>query len=126
MRRGKGRRRIVVNECEYRWRATGDDGFIVIGIWPANNIGSYVTGTVRYHETWIPRGDGSSSSAGDQVVVTNRLIRRVIEHATAAHGYDPTMKGPQLNLYSLDNLISLTDAVRASHPNTHHAPDTTS
>jgi hypothetical protein len=126
MRRGKGSRRIVVNECEYRWRATGDDGVINIGVWPANNVGPYISGTIRYHETWIPKGDGSSSSAGDQVVVTSRIVRRVIEYATAVHGYDPNVKGSQLNLYSLDNLILLTDEVRASHPNHHHSPEGTS
>lgn len=115
MRRGKGSRRIVVNDCEYRWRATGDDGYIVIGIWPTNNLGPYIRGNVRYHEAGVPQADGSSSSAGDQIVVTSRIVRRVIEYAIAKRGYDPNVNGPQLNLYSLDDSISLHGAIRASH-----------
>jgi len=41
MRSQKGSRRIVVRAVEYRWRATGNDGYISIGIWPANNTGPY-------------------------------------------------------------------------------------
>jgi hypothetical protein len=103
MRRAKGSRRIVVNGVEYRWRATGDDGYITVGIWPANNIGAYIRGTLRYHE-----------EAGDQIVVTNRIVRRVIEHAITQRGYHPAVKGKQRNLMNLDDAIAWGDAVRAS------------
>lgn len=118
MRRGNGSRRIVVNNVEYRWRATGDDGCISIGIWPTNNIGPYIGGNVRYHEAWLDCGNGVHRSAGDQIVITNRIIRRIIEHAIAQHGYDPNVKGVELNLKNLDNTIQWDDAVRASdNPN---------
>ena len=113
MRRGKGSRRIVVNDAEYRWHATGNDGYITIGIWPTNNIGPYIRGNLRYHETWIDNRNGSWSSAGDQIVITNRIIRRIIEHALALHGYDPNAKGAELNLKNLDRAIQWDDAVRA-------------
>jgi hypothetical protein len=103
MRRVKGSRRIVVNGVEYRWRATGNDGYITVGVWPANNVGAFLCGTLRYHET-----------AGDQIVVTNRIVRRVIEHAITQHGYDPAVKGKQLNLMNLEDVIAWDDAVRAS------------
>src|SRR4051812_45492465 len=105
MRSSKGSRRIVVHEVEYRWRATGNDGYITVGIWPANNIGPFILGNLGYHETWIPRGDGSRSSAKDQIVITTRIVRRVIEHAIIEHAYDPFAKGPVLNLRSLDQVI---------------------
>jgi len=116
MRRGKGSRRIVVNDVEYRWRATGDDGFISIGIWPANNIGAYICGNLRYYETWIDIENGVRLSAGDQIVVTNRIIRRIIEHAIAKHEYNPTVKSAELNLKNLHHAIHWEDAVRASRP----------
>jgi hypothetical protein len=105
MRSQKGSRRIVVRDVEYRWRATGNDGYILIGIWPTSNIGPFIQGNVRYHETWIDNGDGSRSSAGNQIVITNRIIRRIIEHAIAAHGYDPQMQGKELNLKVLDDAV---------------------
>jgi hypothetical protein len=114
MRSQKGRRKIVVAAVGYRWRATGDDGYISIGIWPANNTGPYIRGNLRYHETWIDNGDGSWSSAGNQIVITNRIIRRIIEHAIAVHGYDPQVRGKELNLRVLDDVVKWDDAVRGS------------
>lgn len=114
MRRGKGSRRIVVNDVEYRWRATGDDGYISISISPTNNIGPCIRGNLRYHETWIDRGNGMRQSAGDQIVITNRIIRRIIEHAITNHAYNPNAKGAELNLKPLDGVIHWDDAVRAT------------
>jgi hypothetical protein len=103
MRSIKGSHRIVVNGVEYRWRAKGDDGCIGIGIWPSNNIGPYIGCAIGYHET----------SAEGQIVVTNRIIRRVIEFAIARHGYDPHTNNPMLGLVSLEDVIRWDDAVRA-------------
>jgi hypothetical protein len=112
MRSHKGSRRIVVRGVDFRWRATGNDGYISIGIWPTNNIGPFIQGNLRYHETWIDKGDGCWSSAGNQIVITNRIIRRIIEHALAAYGYDPHVRGKELNLRALDDVVQWDDAVR--------------
>jgi hypothetical protein len=112
MRSQKGSRRIVVGGVEYRWRATGDDGYITIGIWPTNNVGPFIKGNLRYHETWIDNGDGSWSSAGNQIVITNRIIRRIIERAIAVCDYDPQERGKELNLKVLDDVVEWGDAVR--------------
>jgi hypothetical protein len=114
MRSQKGSRRIVVRDVEYRWRATGDDGYISIGIWPTNNTGAYIKGNLRYHETWVDNGDGRWSCKGNQIVVTSRIIRRIIEHAIAVHGYDPQVSGKELNLRRLDDAVKWDDAVRGS------------
>lgn len=113
MRRTKGSHRIEVGGVKYRWRATGDDGFISIGIWPSNDIGAYLHGTLDYHETWLDNGDGSLTSARDQIVITNRIVRRVTEHAVAKHSYDPNAKAGELNLFHLEKVIKWDDAVRA-------------
>lgn len=114
MRNHKGSHCIVIRDVEYRWRAKGNDGYISIGIWPTNNIGPFITGNVGYHETWIDNGDGSWSSVGNQIVITNRIVARIIEHAITAHGYNPKVKGKELNLKVLDNVVKWDDAVRAS------------
>jgi hypothetical protein len=88
----------MVMDVKYRWRATGDDGYTSIGIWPTNNVGPFIKGTLRYHETGIDNGDGSWSSAGDQMIITSRVIRRIIQHATAARGYDPLVRGKDVTL----------------------------
>jgi hypothetical protein len=114
MRSQKGSRRIVIGDVSYRWRAAGNDGYISIGIWPVELDGSYIHGSFCYHETWIDNGDGSSSSAGDQIVITNRIIRRIIEHAILVHGYNPHVQGKELNLPHLDHVIKWDDAVRGA------------
>lgn len=113
MRNHKGSRRIVANDIEYRWRATGSDGWINLSIWPANGVGPIVCGTLEYGETWVRHPDGSRSSAGDQIVVTNRIVRRVIEHAMAQHGYDPLTAGAGPDLGRLGQIVELGDAERA-------------
>ncbi len=117
MRSQKESRRIVVSEVEYRWRATGDDGYISIGIWPSNNIGSYIHSNLCYHETWIDHGNGSWSSAGNQIAVTSRIIRRIIKHAKASYGYDPQVRGAELDLRVLDNVVEWGDAIRGKSSN---------
>lgn len=114
MRSQKGSRRIVVGAVEYRWRATGNDGYIAIGIWPTNNIGPYLQGNLRYHETWLDNGDGSRSSAGNQIVITNRIIRRIIEYAITVHGYDSQVPGKELNLRGLEDVVKWDDAIRGT------------
>lgn len=114
MRSQKNSRKIGVEGIEYRWRATGNDGYISIGVWPTNNIGPFIKGIFGYHETWIYKGGGAWKSAGNQVVITNRIIRRIIEHAIKAHGYDPQVQGKELNLKVLDEVIKWDDAVRGS------------
>jgi len=114
MRNNKGSRKIVVDEVEYRWRARGDDSYINIGIWPANNIGSYIQGYFQYHETWTDNGSGNKISNGDQIIITNKIIRRVIEHVISGHNYDPLLKGKTLRLGILDNVIEWRDGERAT------------
>jgi hypothetical protein len=107
---------IVVRGAEYRWRAKGNDECISIGIWPTNGIGAYLGGSLGYHNTWVDTGDGIRTSAGDQIVVTSKSVERIIEYAVSQHSYDPSVKGRQLDLMTLDGVIKWDDAVRASNP----------
>jgi hypothetical protein len=67
----------------YRWRAQSRDECIPIGIWPENGVGAYIGGRLGYHNTSVDNGDGSHGSAGDQIIATGKLVRRVIEHAVS-------------------------------------------
>ncbi|HYF48948.1 MAG TPA: hypothetical protein VEJ63_06065 [Planctomycetota bacterium] len=103
MRSSKGSHRIVVGGVQYRWRATGNDGHISVGIWPFNGIGAYIGGVFCYH----------ASSAAPQIVVTNKIIRRIVEHALLKYRYDPHIKGREL-FFDFDREIDWKDAVRAT------------
>ncbi len=108
----KGSHRIMIQDVEYRWRAAGNDGWISIGIWPANNVGPSLHGSLGYHETGVEKGKSVLSSAS-QIVVTNRIIRRIIEHAISEYRYNPAVNGEDLNLGVLEDVIRWDDAVRS-------------
>jgi len=112
MRSSKGSHLITVQGVDYRWRATGNDEYISVGIWPVGNIGPFIGGFFGYHDTLVDNRDSSYSTAGDQIVITARLVRRIIEHAITAHAYDPNKKGKELNLKALEGLINWDDAFR--------------
>jgi hypothetical protein len=116
MRNTKGSRLISVFGTRYRWRAQGGDESIYVGIWPENGVGGYIGGRFGYHNTWLPGGEGVlKSAARDHIIVTNRLVRRIIEHAISKHGYDPDVKSKQLDLKALDDVIKWDDAIRGFH-----------
>jgi hypothetical protein len=114
MRRSKGSHLIVVNGVEYRWRATGNDGWISVGIWPANGIGAFIHGSFRYHERQNIVGEPSFEDVQSQIIITNRLTRRIIEFAVTKFGYDANLKAGQLELGALDDVIQWDDAVRGT------------
>jgi hypothetical protein len=113
MRSTRGTRRIVVGGTEYRWRARGDDGYIVIGVWPANNVGGFILASAGYHETEIDAKKGGIRVNCAPLVVTNRLVRRVIEHAVAVHRYDPNVNAADLGVGRIEDIVGWQDAVRA-------------
>jgi hypothetical protein len=46
------------------------------------------------------------------MIITNRVIRRIIQHAPAARGYDPLVRGKEVNLRAFDDVVKCEDAVR--------------
>jgi hypothetical protein len=119
MKASKGSRKIVLNNVEYRWRASGNDGYIVVTIWPLEHPGPTIRGTLKYDESFT-KGDtyfGCWVSEKNQIVVTNRLIRRVIEYASEKHDYSHLKNGPELNLRDLEKIIDCSDAIKANKDN---------
>lgn len=110
----KNSNKIVVHEIEYRWRATGNDGWITVTVWPKNNVGPLIRCNFGYHETMEPNGPSVLSSMGDQLIITNRIVRRIILHAISKENYNPNENGPQLNLRHIEDKIVWEDAVRAN------------
>lgn len=107
-RRTVGARRITFRNVTFRWRATGNDGWISLTIWPTE--GRAITCNFGYHQKATPRADGVALLSG-QLVITNRIVRRVLVYAIEQHGYEPSGVG-QLNLRNIDAMIDLSDAER--------------
>lgn len=110
----KGSRAITVSDVDYRWRATGNDGSIDVTIWPETQRGPTIETCFNYSETLSPAGSGHWTSNGDQIVITNRIIERVIKYATETHNYDPTTQAPVLSLRWIEDFIRMDDAIRAT------------
>jgi len=68
--RTKGSRKIVVEDQEFRWLASGSDHGIDVMIWPALNKNAIIKTHLDYH---ISKDNKSLS-------VTNRIIRAAILH----------------------------------------------
>src|SRR5438105_2218684 len=108
----KGAQRITVGGVAYRWRATGNDDGIDLTVWPTRRGGRSLYACFNY-DFRIPPPATGGHSMHDQVVITNRLVRRVIELAIAEAGYDPGADGTPLELRRIDARIRMDDAVRA-------------
>jgi len=110
-------RNIVVNTVHYRWRATGNDGYISFTIWPDSDSGPTITGNLSYGETVGPPQENGNGliyhSLGNQIVITNRIIRKIILVCISKHSYNPSAKGKELTLRKADALIDMSDAIRA-------------
>lgn len=109
----KNARNIVVADVKYRWRATGNDGWISLVVWPDDLPGPMIASSFDYDQTETPLGNGRTALSR-QIVITNRLVRQVIEYALRKFHYDPHTKGKQLNLRRVDKAIDLSRALRSA------------
>lgn len=75
----KGSRNITVEGHHFKWRATGNDGWISVTLWPAENESSRVVATIGYHHEMKRVSEGEYISLG-QLVVTNRIIKELVLH----------------------------------------------
>ena len=107
----KASRKIIVCGIEYRWRATGNDGWISIVIWPVNKDDVRLTGTFIYHDDYEnePGNNHSFKKVKGQIIITNKIIRRIIESV----GIEKikNTKG-QINLGSIEKIVDIKDAIR--------------
>jgi hypothetical protein len=107
----KAARHISVFGVKYMWRAKGGDGWISVTVWPDGLAGPTMACTFDYEQTVIDvRG---CQTLRHQLVVTNRIVRRIIEYAVRERGYSPHTKSTQLNLGRLSGVVDTGDAVRS-------------
>ncbi|WNO09528.1 hypothetical protein [Teredinibacter sp. KSP-S5-2] len=104
----KGSRKIVVDDSEFRWRATGNDGWISVVIWPVENENSRYVGSVGYHSKLEQIGDGWHRAV-EQILITNRVIQAVISH----YGVKRIIENNgQVNIGPLEEIIDINLAKR--------------
>ncbi len=107
----KGSRRIEVDGTEFRWRATGNDGWISVVVWPTRNDRTRLVGSVGYHHVAQEVAEGHHT-LHNQIVVTNRIIRRLILH----YGVKELLEADrQIDAGRLEEIIEIDDAIRAEH-----------
>jgi len=105
----KGSRKIVVDESEFRWRATGNDGWISVVIWPVENENSRYVGSVGYYSKMEQVGNGWHRAV-EQILITNRVIRAAILH----YGVTEIIANDgQVNIGPLEEIIDINLAKRA-------------
>ncbi len=104
-RRLKNTRKIVVNETEYRWIVIDqDDGCnIGISIWPASNTGPSISTKLSFNVTRINNYDRdgkciSTTTGNDQIIITGKVIRKLILHCVADLNYNIAIKGKSIAL----------------------------
>lgn len=116
----KNSRNITVRDVPYRWRATGTDGGIDVTIWPSEAPGPTIETNFHYG-TYFSRknatADGVPLNApfDCQVIITNRIIKRVIDYAIDSHNYDPECRGKVLSLRWIEHFVDTSDAERARY-----------
>jgi hypothetical protein len=107
----KGSRKIVVEEHEFRWRATGNDGWITVVIWPVENENSRLVGTAQYHSNLLKVNEGQYS-ATDQIVITNRIIREIILYYSVG---EIIKNNGQINIGDIENIFNMENAVKGQY-----------
>jgi hypothetical protein len=104
----KGSRNITVKDHEFKWRATGNDGWITVIVWPVSNENSRIVASIDYHHDMKKVGEGRYSSQS-QLVVTNRIIRELVLHV----GIEKILNNQgQLNLGRIEEFYNVSNAVR--------------
>ena len=107
----KGLRKITVDNFRYAWSATGNDDFISVSVAPLDNVGQLLSTAFDYHSKAtapLIREDGLliGFAYEQQLTITPYIIRQLIQHALSV-GWNPTAKGPQFNLRSVEDLLDL-------------------
>ena len=104
----KASRNINVDGHDFKWRATGNDGWISIVLWPVSNENSRVIASVDYHHDMKQVSEGHYTSQS-QLVVTNRVIRELILHI----GVERILENNgQLDVGKIEKFYDVSNALR--------------
>lgn len=109
----KKKRKIVVDEKEYYWSATGNDGWISLCVMTDVQESPRLFTAFDYHQIPVAGEpfeiDGKEYKVTfltNQFVITPYTVRQVIEHALSI-GWKPFEKGRDLTIADIDNKIDL-------------------
>ena len=104
----KKKRKIVVNDNEYYWSATGNDGWISLCVMTEIQGSSRLLCALDYHHIPIESqiNGRNVTYLTDQFVITPYTVRQVVEHALSI-GWKPFEKGKDLFLGRIDDRIDL-------------------
>ena len=105
----KGSRNISIDGHNFKWRATGNDGWITVVLWPVSNEDSRVVASIDYHHSMRKVAEGHYTS-DSQILVTNRVIRELILHVGVEKIL--TNRG-QLNAGSIEEFYDVSKALRS-------------
>jgi hypothetical protein len=102
MRSSKNTRRIEVEATVYRWRLTNQQDRFSLSVWPENGVGAPIRGLLGHNR--------ESNYLGDKILITNRIIKRIIEYAITELKYNPLIKAKEYDLKQLDAKVKWQDA----------------
>lgn len=107
----KGSRKIIVDNVEFRWNVTGNDGWITVVIWPERGENQKLVGTFGYHSEYLDEVDerGIYIISKGQIIITNRVIRKIINYVSVEKILQ--LKG-QLNLGNLEDIYNINNALQ--------------
>lgn len=107
----KGSRKVIVEDTQFRWSATGNDGWITIVICPIDNDTVKLVGTFQYHDEYTVEKDerGAYIRTKGQIIITNRVIRLIILQV----GINKILNSKgQINLGELEKYYNIDGALR--------------
>ena len=104
----KKKRKIIVDEQEFFWAATGNDGWISLCVMSEIKGGSKLLCKFDYHHIpiEITHNGRDLKILANQFVITPNTVRQAIEYALSI-GWKPVEKGADLNLGHIDEKIDL-------------------
>jgi hypothetical protein len=98
-----GSRVITVEEYNYRWMASGNDGWIDLYVELDGEKGQRLMVKFDYHHKRIQMND--SVSLQQQFVVTPDIVRQTIIYGKK-NGWKPSEKGKPLDLHHIDDKVN--------------------
>jgi hypothetical protein len=108
----KGSRKLALDEHEYRWAVSGDDGYLVLVIESATNHGQRLEAVFKYHNE-VPDASGFLRMAGQLRVITPEVVRSVIQLALE-RGWRPLQtKLKPFCIRDADDIIPVDQTKRA-------------
>ena len=105
----KGSRNISIDGYDFKWRATGNDGWITVIVWPVSNEDSRAVASIDYHHDMRKVAEDCYTS-DSQLIVTNRIIKELILHV----GVDKLLRNRgQLNVGKIEEFYDVSKALRS-------------